>query len=117
MIDSGEVIIAVEGLRKFYGSHEVLRGVDMTVRVDEVGVVIGPSGNRSHAPPVKLSRSRLVSMSPRRPSADSASLPVIARLRRSSRNMWQSVRPDTTRTPRSANTFSMARAFSSTRPW
>src|SRR5258708_1802839 len=45
MIDSGEVIIAVEGLRKFYGSHEVLRGVDMIVRVGEVVVVIGPSGS------------------------------------------------------------------------
>jgi len=45
MTDSGEVIIAVEGLRKFYGSHEVLRGVDLTVRVGEVVVVIGPSGS------------------------------------------------------------------------
>jgi len=45
MTDSGEVIIAVQGLRKFYGSHEVLRGVDLTVRVREVVVVIGPSGS------------------------------------------------------------------------
>jgi polar amino acid transport system ATP-binding protein len=45
MTDSGEAIIAVEGLRKFYGSHEVLRGVDLTVRVGEVVVVIGPSGS------------------------------------------------------------------------
>jgi len=45
MTDSGDVIISVAGLRKFYGSHEVLRGVDLTVRVGEVVVVIGPSGS------------------------------------------------------------------------
>ncbi len=33
MTDSGAAIIAVAGLRKFYGSHEVLRGVDLTVQV------------------------------------------------------------------------------------
>jgi len=45
MTDSGAAIIAVAGLRKFYGSHEVLRGVDLTVQVGEVVVVIGPSGS------------------------------------------------------------------------
>jgi polar amino acid transport system ATP-binding protein len=45
MTDSGQVIITVDGLRKFYGTHEVLRGVDLTVRIGEVVVVIGPSGS------------------------------------------------------------------------
>ncbi|MBV9357458.1 MAG: amino acid ABC transporter ATP-binding protein [Chloroflexi bacterium] len=38
-------MIAIKGLHKSYGSNEVLRGVDLTVRVGEVVVVIGPSGS------------------------------------------------------------------------
>jgi polar amino acid transport system ATP-binding protein len=45
MTFSGQEIIAVQGLRKFFGSHEVLRGIDLTVRVGEVVVIIGPSGS------------------------------------------------------------------------
>src|SRR5262249_45259025 len=49
-----------------------------------------------------------------RPSAASASLPVMPLLRRSTRNMWQSVRPETIRNPRSVSTAAMVRAFSRT---
>ncbi|MFL6095389.1 MAG: amino acid ABC transporter ATP-binding protein [Blastococcus sp.] len=39
-----DVLVQVRGLRKHYGSLEVLRGVDLTVRRGEVVVVIGASG-------------------------------------------------------------------------
>lgn len=38
-------VIAVRGLRKRFGSHEVLKGLDLDVRRGEVLVVIGPSGS------------------------------------------------------------------------
>lgn len=38
-------MIEVKGLQKSFGSHEVLRGIDMTVRKGEVLVIIGPSGS------------------------------------------------------------------------
>ncbi|MEU1963704.1 amino acid ABC transporter ATP-binding protein [Nocardia sp. NPDC019255] len=37
--------VQVRGLRKSFGSHEVLRGIDLTVRSGEVVAVIGPSGS------------------------------------------------------------------------
>ncbi|MBF6190219.1 amino acid ABC transporter ATP-binding protein [Nocardia sp. CDC186] len=37
--------VRVRGLRKSFGSHEVLRGIDLTVRSGEVVAVIGPSGS------------------------------------------------------------------------
>ncbi|WP_339278093.1 amino acid ABC transporter ATP-binding protein [Paenibacillus sp. FSL W8-0426] len=37
--------IKVEGLKKSYGSNQVLRGIDMTVNEGEVVCVIGPSGS------------------------------------------------------------------------
>ena len=37
-------MIKVEGLRKSYGDHEVLKGIDVTIAEQEVVVVIGPSG-------------------------------------------------------------------------
>ncbi|EKE16922.1 MAG: hypothetical protein ACD_10C00719G0001 [uncultured bacterium] len=50
-----------------------------------------------------------------RPSAASASLPVMFLARRSSRKTWLSVRPETTRRPRSSdNTRAMTRALAST---
>ncbi len=41
---SGEVLIDVRGLRKSYGSHEVLRGISTEIRKGEVVAIIGPSG-------------------------------------------------------------------------
>jgi len=38
-------VIEVRGLKKRFGSHEVLRGVDMDVAKGEVVVIIGPSGS------------------------------------------------------------------------
>ncbi|WP_040776859.1 amino acid ABC transporter ATP-binding protein [Nocardia pneumoniae] len=37
--------VEVRGVRKSYGPHEVLRGIDLTVRSGEVVAVIGPSGS------------------------------------------------------------------------
>jgi polar amino acid transport system ATP-binding protein len=38
-------VIRVEGLRKAFGDHEVLRGIDLAVAEREVVCVIGPSGS------------------------------------------------------------------------
>ncbi|UYK41591.1 amino acid ABC transporter ATP-binding protein [Microbacterium terricola] len=38
-------MLTVRGLRKSYGEHEVLRGIDLDVRRGEVVVLIGPSGS------------------------------------------------------------------------
>src|SRR5690606_26033194 len=37
-------MIAVNGLRKSYGSTAVLRGVDLTVRRGEIFALLGPNG-------------------------------------------------------------------------
>ncbi|MGY1941108.1 amino acid ABC transporter ATP-binding protein [Nocardia gipuzkoensis] len=37
--------VQVRGVRKSYGAHQVLRGIDLTVRSGEVVTVIGPSGS------------------------------------------------------------------------
>ena len=52
-----------------------------------------------------------------RPSAASASLPVTFFARRSSRNMWLSVRPDTMRRPRAASVSAILRALAITCFW
>ena len=39
-----EVIISVKDLHKSYGKHEVLKGVDVDIRTEEVVCIIGPSG-------------------------------------------------------------------------
>jgi polar amino acid transport system ATP-binding protein len=39
-----EPILRIEGLRKSFGTLEVLKGVNLQVRPGEVVVVIGPSG-------------------------------------------------------------------------
>lgn len=38
-------MIRIRGLRKSYGDHEVLRGIDFDVLPSQVVVVIGPSGS------------------------------------------------------------------------
>lgn len=38
-------LVRIEGVHKLYGSHHVLKGIDMTVRQGEVSVLIGPSGS------------------------------------------------------------------------
>jgi general L-amino acid transport system ATP-binding protein len=42
---TGEVIIECEGVEKWFGRFQALRGVDLTVGRQEVVVVIGPSGS------------------------------------------------------------------------
>ena len=44
MPDSHSALLTVSGLRKTFGNHEVLRGVNTTVAEDEVRAVIGPNG-------------------------------------------------------------------------
>ncbi|MEE0796957.1 MAG: amino acid ABC transporter ATP-binding protein [Anaerovoracaceae bacterium] len=45
MIDNGEVLIEVKGLKKNFGSLEVLKGVDLKITKGEVAAIIGPSGS------------------------------------------------------------------------
>ncbi|WP_158891083.1 amino acid ABC transporter ATP-binding protein [Amycolatopsis anabasis] len=40
-----EYMVEVRGVRKSFGPHEVLRGVDLRVRTGAVTVIIGPSGS------------------------------------------------------------------------
>lgn len=42
--DEKETILQVKGLRKNYGSNEVLKGVDIEIKKGEVIAIIGPSG-------------------------------------------------------------------------
>jgi ABC-type polar amino acid transport system ATPase subunit len=41
----GEIVVRLEGIRKSFGSTEVLHGVDLTVHMGEHVVVFGPSGS------------------------------------------------------------------------
>lgn len=38
-------MIEIKGLKKSFGKHEVLRGIDLTIQDKEVVVIIGPSGS------------------------------------------------------------------------
>ena len=42
---SPQLIVRLVGLRKNFGSNEVLRGVDLEVTKGEVVVILGPSGS------------------------------------------------------------------------
>ncbi|MDQ3702037.1 MAG: ABC transporter ATP-binding protein [Chloroflexota bacterium] len=42
--DSGPTAIVAAGLRKVYGTHEAVRGVDLTVRRGEIVGFLGPNG-------------------------------------------------------------------------
>ncbi|WP_434615327.1 amino acid ABC transporter ATP-binding protein [Arthrobacter sp. A5] len=44
-VKTGEPLVRIEDVHKFFGTHHVLRGIDMTVREGEVSVIIGPSGS------------------------------------------------------------------------
>ncbi|WP_399127841.1 amino acid ABC transporter ATP-binding protein [Actinacidiphila sp. ITFR-21] len=45
MTDDGRPLVRVRGLRKSFGTHLVLDGVDLDVRESEVTVLLGPSGS------------------------------------------------------------------------
>jgi polar amino acid transport system ATP-binding protein len=44
-LEPTSTVIEVRGLRKAFGSHEVLRGIDFQVRKGEVVTIVGPSGS------------------------------------------------------------------------
>ncbi|WP_102191794.1 amino acid ABC transporter ATP-binding protein [Microbacterium aurantiacum] len=44
-MEPAEALLTARGLRKSFGEHEVLRGIDLTLHRGEVVVLIGPSGS------------------------------------------------------------------------
>ena len=42
---TGQNMVEIKDVHKFFGDHHVLRGIDMTVKPGEVSVIIGPSGS------------------------------------------------------------------------
>jgi len=44
-IATREPLVRIQGVHKYFGSHHVLRGIDMEVKQGEVSVIIGPSGS------------------------------------------------------------------------
>ncbi|MET4096836.1 amino acid ABC transporter ATP-binding protein [Arthrobacter sp. UYCu712] len=44
-VETDKALVRIDGVHKYYGTHHVLRGIDMTVREGEVSVLIGPSGS------------------------------------------------------------------------
>ncbi|MFJ3413702.1 amino acid ABC transporter permease/ATP-binding protein [Pseudomonas protegens] len=43
--NEGETVLQLQGLHKSYGNHEVLRGIDLSIKKGEVLCIIGPSGS------------------------------------------------------------------------
>ncbi len=41
---TGETVVRVRGLRKAYGAHEAVRGIDLEVRRGEIVAMLGPNG-------------------------------------------------------------------------
>ena len=68
-LESSQPPIQIRGLRKSFGDHEVLKGIDLTVKQGEVVCVIGPSGSAS---PLCCAASTCWSSRPAAPSNCSA---------------------------------------------
>ena len=47
--NNSDMAIEVRGLRKSFGDHEVLCGIDENIKLGEKVVVIGPSGSGKSA--------------------------------------------------------------------
>jgi ABC-type multidrug transport system ATPase subunit len=45
-----EPVIVVRGLRKSYGDHEAVRGIDLEVTAGEIFAFLGPNGAGKTAP-------------------------------------------------------------------
>ncbi len=43
--ENGKACVSVHGVRKNFGDHEVLKGIDFDVRCGEIFVIMGPSGS------------------------------------------------------------------------
>ena len=44
MQNNGEVLIEIKNLKKSYGDHVVLDGINTTIKKGEVIAIVGPSG-------------------------------------------------------------------------
>jgi phospholipid/cholesterol/gamma-HCH transport system ATP-binding protein len=44
-VESGRVCVEVSGLRKSFGTSEILKGIDFGIRCGEIFVIMGPSGS------------------------------------------------------------------------
>ena len=49
-------MVRIRGLRKSFGDHVVLKGIDFDVQPSQVIVVIGPSGEDREAQPLRWHR-------------------------------------------------------------
>ncbi|MGO3366507.1 amino acid ABC transporter ATP-binding protein [Agrococcus casei] len=45
MSESNSLLVQAKGVRKSFGTHEVLKGIDFQVHKGEVSVIVGPSGS------------------------------------------------------------------------
>src|SRR6202046_4538982 len=42
--DAGDPVVSIRGLRKRYGDHEAVRGIDLEIRRGEIFAFLGPNG-------------------------------------------------------------------------